>query len=63
MPIGACSKYIREINKQVTGAGFGGPLWDICKLEKVWDRNKQTTHTHTEKEITKAPLITVPIDH
>ena len=25
--------------------------------------NRQRTHTHTEKEITKAPLIAVPIDH
>ena len=49
--------------KQVAGAGFGGPLWDIWKFEKAWDRNRQRTHTHTEKEITKAPLITVLIDH
>ena len=49
--------------KQVAGAGFDGLLWDIWKLEKVWDRNRQRTHTHTEKEITEAPLIAVPIDH
>ena len=47
----------------MVGAGFGGSLWDISKLEKVWDSNRQRAHTHTEKEITKAPLITVPIDH
>ena len=49
--------------KQVAGAGFGGPLWDIWKLKNVWDRNRQRTYTHREKEITKAPLISVPIDH
>ena len=52
-----------HIYKQVAGAGFGGPLWDIWKLEKAWDRNRQRTHTHIEKEITEAPLINVQIDH
>ena len=49
--------------KQVAGADFGGPLWDIWKLEKAWDRNRQKTNTQTEKEITEAPLIAVLIDH
>ena len=73
-----CSKYVHQGTKityirwatikiwkikQVAAASFGGPLWDISKLEKVQDTNRQRTHTHNEKEITEAPLITLPIDH
>ena len=40
---------IENNEKQVAGAGFGGLLWDIWKLEKAWDKNRKRTPTHTEK--------------